>query len=545
MALAYALHHIESNNLARLTNYGEYLERHRPTHEAEIWERTAWSCVHGVERWNINCGCNSGGYANWNQEWRTPLRQAFDWLRDRAAARFEENGRAIFKDPWQARNDYINVILNRWPDSKEKFFKEHTTHELNQEERITALKLMEMQRHAMLMYTSCGWFFDELSGIETTQVIQYAARTIQLYEDIFGEPLEPMFLDRLELAKSNIPEHKDGRVIYDKFVRPAMVDRQKVAAHYALMSLFENYAEETKVHCYKVQTEDLTGVEAGRSKLIVGRARITSEVTEESDVFTFGSLYMGDHFMNAGVRAYQGKEKYKALKQDLTDPFNSADFPEVIRLLDKHFAESTYSLRSIFHDDQRKILNIIMQSTLTEAEAAYRQIYETHAPMMRFVSDLRVPLPRAFSMAAEFALNSSLRSALEDSDNLDFTRINALLDEAHANNVTLDDTTLGFALRKTIKRLSQQFLENSDNVELMKKLEAAAGLARSLPFEVNVWRSQNNFYQMLHKICPAWLERALANDPIAREWVEHFVALGRNLSVKIEPPALPELRKVS
>src|SRR5436190_2609611 len=545
MALAYALHHIETNNMAKLTNYGEYLERHHPTHEAEIWERTAWSCVHGVERWNSHCGCNSGRYPHWNQYWRTPLRHAFDWLRDTAAARFEQKGREMLKDPWQARNEYINVILNRWPDNVGKFFKEQTTHELSPDERITALKLMEMQRHAMLMYTSCGWFFDELSGIETTQVIQYAARMIQLYQEIFGEPLEPMFLDRLELAKSNIPEHQDGRVVYEKFVRPAMVDRQKVTAHYALISLFESYAEETKAHCYKIHTEDLSAVEAGRSKFIVGRARIASEITEESDVFIFGSLYMGDHSMNAGVRAYRGKEEYNALKKELSDPFNRADFPEVIRLLDKHFGESTYSLRSIFYDDQRRILNIIMKSTLTEAEAVYRQLYETHAPMMRFVSDLGVPLPRAFSMAAEFALNSSLRAAFEDSDNLDFTRINALLDEARANNVTLYGTTLGFALQEAIKRVSEQLLENSDNLELMKKLEAAAGLARSLPFDVNVWRSQNYYYQMLQKIYPAWLEKALAGDSMAREWVDHFVALGRNLSVKADTSALSGFRNVS
>jgi alpha-amylase/alpha-mannosidase (GH57 family) len=110
-------------------------------------------------------------------------------LRDTAAAKFEEKGRELFKDPWQARNEYINVILNRWPDNIERFLKEKTTHELNEAERITALKLMEMQRHAMLMYTSCGWFFDELSGIETTQVIQYAARTIQIYQELFGETI--------------------------------------------------------------------------------------------------------------------------------------------------------------------------------------------------------------------------------------------------------------------------------------------------------------------------------------------------------------------
>ena len=545
MALAYALHHIESNNLAKLTNYAEYLERHPPANETEIWDRTAWSCVHGVERWNSNCGCNSGGYPNWNQEWRLHLRQALDWLRDTAAAKFEEKGRELFKDPWQARNEYINVILNRRPDNTESFLKEQTTHELNEAERITALKLMEMQRHAMLMYTSCGWFFDELSGIETTQVIQYAARTIQLYQELFGETIEPTFLDRLELAKSNVPEHKDGRVIYEKFVRPAMVDRRKVAAHFALISLFENPSEETKVYCYKVQAEDLSTIESGRSKLIVGRARITSEVTEESDVFTFSSVYMGDHSMNAGVRPYKDEQDLNALKQEFADPFNRADFPEVIRLIDKHFSESTYSLRSIFHDDQRKILHIIMKSTLTDAEAVYRQLYETHAPMMRFVSDLRAPLPRAFSMAAEFALNSSLRAAFEDVDNLDFTRINTLLDEARVNNVPLEGDTLAFALRKTIKRLSEQFLENSDNLDLIKKLETAAGLARNLPFEVNVWRSQNNYYQVLQKLYPGWLEKALAEKGKGREWVEHFVALGKNLSVKVEPPTMPELQKAS
>src|SRR5262249_1114414 len=152
---------------------------------------------HGVERWNSNCGCNSGGYPNWNQEWRTPLRQGLDWLRDTIASPFENKGREFFRDPWEARNDYINVILNRSPENMYQFFETHATHELSGQERIVALKLLEMQRHAMLMYTSCGWFFDELSGIETTQVIQYAARTLQLYEEIFGEVIEPAFLDRL------------------------------------------------------------------------------------------------------------------------------------------------------------------------------------------------------------------------------------------------------------------------------------------------------------------------------------------------------------
>ena len=293
MALAYALHHIESNNLAKLTNYGEYLERHPATHEAEIWEHTAWSCAHGVDRWNSNCGCNSGGHPDWNQKWRTPLREALDWVRDTITPRFEQIASEIFRDPWSARNEYISVILNQWPDNPDRFFAEQATRSLGQDEKILALKLMEMQRHAMLMYTSCGWFFDELSGIETTQVIQYAARTLQLYQEIFGDSLELRFLDRLASAKSNIPEHHDGRFIYEKFVRPAMVDRQKVAGHYALISLFEPYPEEAKVYCYKVRLEDSQSSEAGRAKLVVGRARVASEITQESDVLSFGALHRG------------------------------------------------------------------------------------------------------------------------------------------------------------------------------------------------------------------------------------------------------------
>ena len=544
MALAYAIHQIETQHPGMITNYGEYLERHPPTHEAEIWERSAWSCAHGVERWNSNCGCNSGGRPNWNQEWRTPLRQTFDWLRDTIASPFERKARELFRDPWSARNEYIRVILNRAPDNVDRFFAEQTTHELTEAEKITALELMEMQRHAMLMYTSCGWFFDELSGIETTQVIQYAARTLQLYERIFGDSLEEMFLDRIAAAKSNIPEHQDGRVIYEKFVNPAMVDRQKVAAHYGLMSLFEPYPDEARVYCYKALHQESERLDAGRSKLAIGRVRITSEITQESELFSFGALHIGDHLMNCGVRK-DGHDDYNALKQELIDPFNRADFHEVIRILDRHFGESNYSLRSIFHDDQRKILGIILRAAVSDAEAVYRQIYETHAPMMRFLSDLRTPLPRAFSIAAEFALNSHLRSAFEDVENLDFVRINTLIEEARAQAVRLDEATLAFALRRTIRRLSEQFLEDPDNLELMKKLEAAAGIARALPFEVNVWRAQNNYYHVLQKNYPDRAAKASQGDPADREWIEHFVALGRNLAVHVDVPAVPEMQIAS
>jgi hypothetical protein len=249
--------------------------------------------------------------------------------------------------------------------------------------------------------------------------------------------------------------------------------------------------------------------------------------------------------MNAGVGVYGGEEIYSVLKQELMDSFMRADFPDVIRLLDRHFGESTYSLRSIFHDDQRKILNTLMRSTLVEEESVFRQVYETHAPMMRFLADLRVRLPRAFETAAEFALNSSLRTAFEDSDNIDFARISALLNESRTINIPLDRQTLGFALRKSIKRMSEHFLATPADLQLMIRLESAAGLARSLPFEVNIWKAQNNYYLMLQRVLPEFLERARLGEAVGQEWVTHFLSLGSNLSVSARQSERAQAQKAS
>lgn len=187
MALAFAFHYIESQGLAKLTNYGEYLEKYPPMHEVEIFSNSSWSCIHGIERWKGNCGCNSGVHPEWNQEWRAPLRDALDWLRDQLAVHYEQKAKAYLNDPGVARDEYIHVILNRSDENMNTFFGRHTRKNLDKNEKVQVLKLLEVQRHALLMYTSCGWFFDELSGHEAVQIIQYAGRAIQLSEGGFSE----------------------------------------------------------------------------------------------------------------------------------------------------------------------------------------------------------------------------------------------------------------------------------------------------------------------------------------------------------------------
>ncbi len=228
MALAFAFQHIEENGSARITNYGEYLEKYPPAHEAEVVEKTSWSCSHGIDRWWSDCGDTAGAgiHQDWNQKWRTPLRNAFDRLRDSLSPKYEEKARGLLKDPWAARDGYIDVILDRTEENIGRFFSKYAARELTQEEKTTALKLLEMQRHAMLMYTSCGWYFDELSRPEPVQVMQYAGRTMQLAKELFGDGEEEGFLEIMEQAQSNIPEQGNGRTIYENMVRPAMEARE-------------------------------------------------------------------------------------------------------------------------------------------------------------------------------------------------------------------------------------------------------------------------------------------------------------------------------
>ena len=551
MALSYALHHIEENGLAKLTNYGEFLELFPPAHEAEIVENTAWSCAHGVGRWKENCGCNSGGHGGWNQEWRAPLREALDMLRDELAPKYEERISRYVKDAWAARNDYVQVMLDRSPQVRESFLARHCKREITPAEQVEVWKLLELQRHAMLMYTSCGWFFDELSGIETVQVIRYAGRVVQLAQELFDgacqsflyagrgiqnvrtdceESIESRFVQRLALAKSNLHEFRDGAHIYENFVKPTVVDLHKVGAHYAISSVFNSYPEEARIYCYTARREDLRVADAGKLKLIIGRAAFTSEITLESGRLAFGVLHFGDHNLHGGVRAVTTDADYEKLIAEAMAAFSRADIPEVIRAFDRGFGTDTYSLKSLFRDEQRNILSQILISTLDEAEAVYRQLYEHHAPLMRFLSDLKTPLPKAFRTTAEYALNSHLRRAF--SDELDIGRIRSLLEEARLGGVDLDATTLEFTLRKTIERMAGRVREDSTDLADLHALREAIELTEELPFSVTLWTVQNIVYDLRQQVYPAMRDRADAEDE-ARAWVEDFDALARKLSLKM------------
>ncbi len=529
MALAYLLDYIESNHLARLTNYAEFLELHPPASEVQIHEGSAWSCSHGVGRWKENCGCNSGGHADWNQNWRGPLRAALDWLRDELAPAYEKRALDFLKDPWAARNDYCAVILDRSEASVEAFLGRNAVRELSADEKVDVLKLLEMQRHAMLMYTSCGWFFDELSGLETVQVIQYAARAIQLAKDVLKLDVESGFLTRLEEAKSNVPENGDGRRIYEKFVKPAMITWENVVAHYAISSAFTAYEQRTQIFLYSFEELNRNVLTAGKARLAFGSTRVTFDITRESKVYTYAVLYLGEHHLTAAVGPLQDEQHYDEMVKDIQQSFDHGEFPETIRRMDRHFGAQNYSLRSLFKDEQRRILNEILSSTRRDLERRNRIVAERYTPLIRFLDDIGNPLPPALKSAVDLVLHVDLVDQFA-SGNTNPERVLALFEEAKRRKLALPVDDLQHAISRKMDRLLGRIEKSPGNPEDAENAARLAAVIRGLPVDPNLWRTRNTYWRLLKTILPKYRDKAAKGDERSAEWARHFLALGEHLN---------------
>jgi alpha-amylase/alpha-mannosidase (GH57 family) len=529
MALTYCLHSIESGDYAKITNYGEYLQKHPPTHMVEIFENSSWSCIHGIERWREHCGCNSGMHPGWSQEWRGPLRNALDLLRDTLAPLYEEEASRYLSVPWEARDRYISVLLDRTSENVESFFRANSVKELHKEEKVKVLKLLELQRNTMLMYTSCGWFFDEISGIETTQVMQYASRVIQLAEDVLGKNIEPDFLGILEKAPSNL--HENGSKAYEAFVKPARLDLHRVAAHFGISSIFEEYPEDIKIYCYTANSEKYNVKEAGKQKLVTGRVRIISDITWEEKIVTFAVLHLGDHNINAGIRDFISEEAFSDMQQGIHSSFKKSDIPDIIRFIDDYFGKNTYTIRHLFRDEQRKVSNELMKLTHEEIESSYRQIYEDNYSIMNFFQSIHVPVSKPFSVAAEYVINADLEKALGNSP--DPEKLKSIIDEIKKWSLNIDRPKTGYVASNRINSMMETLANKPNDIQFIEEMDVTLKLLGEISVELDLWKAQNIYFSIGRRLYSEMKAKSEEASSKSRVWIDKFRKLGYYLGVKL------------
>jgi len=499
MALAAAAQQIEAEGTATLTNYAAFLAAHPPTHEVEIREQTSWSCAHGIERWRADCGCRTRG--DWHQRWRAPLRDALDWLRDQIDPFFEARASAHLKDPWAARDDYAAVLLDRSPERLDAFFAAHARGQLDPAARVEARRLLELERNRLLMYTSCGWFFDEISAIEPVQILRYAAMALQYMNDLGGGRLEDEFVRRLAAAPSNVPEMRDGAEVYRRLIRPTAVNLSRVVAHYAITGLLDEYPADARIYAYRVERLDEARETADGTTLAVAHVRVSSEMTGETREMVYALTYFGGHDFSCGVRVWDDQATYDALKADLLARCARQSVADLVRGLDEYFPGGLSSLSHLFLDERRRVLANVIRATLERHEETYRKIWEENRKLVHYLRDVDAPIPEALAIIARHVLEEQVSIELQSPPNLAAIpdRVVAIVDEAKALGLTLDLMPQRFIMQHAVARALALVAESPSRERVAQTATLIEG-ARRLGIRYGHWATQNRFFQI-------WTER--------------------------------------
>ncbi len=508
-ALAY-LTHIEAQSRGlRIVNYGEFLAENPPRYEVQLYEGdeglgASWSCAHGIKRWKEHCGCRGGGPGEWNQYWRRPLRDALDYLRDHCAEIFDRIGAVYFHDAWAARDGYIEVILNRSPGNIRAFMEKHLKVPVTDNTTVTCLKLLEMQRHAMLMYTSCGWFFTELSGIETVQIIQYAARVVQLAQELTGQSCEENFLEKLSQARSNLSKLRDGRGIYEKMIRPAMVSPAHLVSCHAICAMFDEcMPTEGKIehYCYDMNVLHQRREQVGDLSIHFGHMRIISIITREQHDYVFVVVRFGQYDFHSSVKVVESDGEVKSIENELFENIESTHIVELLRKIDASFGETYYSLKDLPIEERMKIISLLTKEVVDAICVQQERLYDENKKVNELFHSVGLPLPDEIKFAAAHTLmkrlNSAMQSLADNGFNLQKAApIYRIIEMAKAFDVKLKKNHVADFLNRELEKRTEKLIGHL-SPELLLECMHILKIAERINATLTLESSQDHLFSVL------------------------------------------------
>lgn len=531
MALASCIDYLKKNTSVKLINYSEYLALFQPEHEIQIHENSSWSCVHGVERWRSNCGCTDGGNPGFQQKWRAPLREALNWLKDKADAVFEGELRAFIPNPWEIRDNYIDIVLNRKEENIQQFIIQHFGSNITENQKIKIIRLLEMQRHALLMFTSCGWFFDEVSRIETKQILQYADRVIQIAEYEAGALLYDEFLQLLALAPSNIPKFGTAAGLYEQTIRPNRLTLTKVGMHHAVLSLFDDVEAEFAVYNYTIKSDFFEKLLAGEHRLTVGNMAISSTFTYAQESFQFAALYLGQHHVIGGYAETMDTEAVEELYLKLRDAFRKSNLNEVILIIRSTFGEKAFSFDDLFGDEKELLLNRILAKDIHIAEDHYREVYERTFTLVNMLHQQKKHIPELLLKNAAAVINADLKKVFnEQKPNL--LKLEQMVDEANKWQIELDAENIAFAVTDRLYALVDQLAYKVDDMQHLDHLSRILIKLHELKLKFRLWKIQNRFFTIGKDFIGNDKFMKSLGEQGYKTWLLKYKAVGEQLNIR-------------
>ena len=540
MALSYILKARAEEEGFELTNYANFLEQEGVQYEVDIKDVSSWSCAHGVGRWCDDCGCSTGGGYGWNQKWRKPLREALDYVRDELIKVYEEHGNKYFKDVWAARNDYIDVILDRCKSSISSFMEKHQKYQLEKQDVVQALKLLEMQRQAMLMYTSCGWFFSEISGLETTQIMKYAARAMQLAAKFSAVDIETGFLKILSKAQSNIHGFGTGKDVYERFVKPATVSIKQIAALWAISSMHTDFDDLSTLYCYNIKKHYAKTSSNGATALSVGRIEIESKITLEKYDFFFSAIQFPEGDFHCAIKRYDDSENIQEITKKLFDIYANYPITEIIRALDNIFGQEYYTLKDVLIEDRSRILMTSLKDKLGKFSNTYREVYNEGKSSITQLISLGITVPVEYKLAAQYTLSNDFNEIFSDCVNIvDEDVIQKALEienEAKTFKIEIDKSRTNEIFSEQIQKLIYNFMKNFE-IHRLDKILKMFECASKLNLKIDIAEAQNMYFNKIYMKFTKLLDSVLSqNDDIeeVRDFLFDLLVLGEYLNINTE-----------
>jgi hypothetical protein len=496
MALAYVFSRLAEGADIKLTNYGEFLELHPPEWEVEIVENSSWSCAHGVERWRSDCGCRTRG--DWHQRWRAPLRQALDGLKLQLDHLFSTRGRECFPNPWTARDAYIELIAD--PDDDQatcRFIARHGHPDLDADQIVEALRLLEMQRDAMLMFTSCGWFHDELSGIETIQCLKYAARAIHLAKNLQRD-FEPEFVIALTRAPSNLARYHDGRGVWEQLVNPAVVDLERVLAHHAISLIYRPVGDgpQGRVYSFDLETLDLEVRSRGSGHLAIGRLEARSRRIGNQAEAQFVVIHYGGLDFHAVLNLEPELETYEAFKIELLTIYRRGSLADVTTLVARKFPGRAHRLDDLFRDEQRRIIGIVLEDRIAGYQRSFELLANQDEEVLNRLGQLGYPIPKPLKAAASHNLDAHLDAEIGrvvSGEVASLDGIEQLVERGRAWGYRPERDALANSLAEAILRALEDVEPGAELFPVIARVELLIRAGKLLGLEPELWQVQNRF----------------------------------------------------
>lgn len=496
MALAYVLADLDDDPDIELTNYGAFLADHPPKWTAKLRSNSSWSCPHGVERWQSDCGCALNPGSGWSQAWRGPLREAVDHLGLAVNEQFEDLGGKLFHDPWAARDDYIHLLLDQSAEAREAFFARQAKGELNAQDQLQALKLLECQRWTLYSYTSCAWFFDDISGIEAVQNLRFAARALQLAEELGAQGKREEFIATLAKAKSNLPRKGDGAKVWQRSVEPRQMGPRRVAGHAAISGVLDDSPPPTRLHCYQIKSLQHQHLENLGLDFAWGRLKVSHVRLSQNLELDYAALHYGDIDFKAWVTESHGESADPG--QEAAELFKRLDPLALSRHLDITLEGPHYTLGDLFLDGRRDLARRVLGRTMASQAATARDMYESNRELMRLLTSINVPLPGIYRALAEAMIVEDLINGLAaDPGGPVPPRLGELVVEARALDLSLHSAHLLRAIEQALARDLDLLVHARDDTTAAQHALSVLGLAEALEMEPNLWQAQNLFSKLL------------------------------------------------